>query len=296
MKNNDIIQRFLFENANVRGQIVRLNQTYQTITGQHAYPPLIQRLLGEVLAVTSLLSAIIKFKGRLNVQFQGKEPLKLVLAQCNNDFEMRAVVQWSGDLSEQDLQTALKAGILGIIINPDATTSGYQGLVSWEGDSIAKSVEGYFRDSEQIPTRLWLAVNETSVTGLLLQAMPEAESKKTDTISEDNDWERLVLLTQTITPEELLNLDNQTILHRLYSQEEVRLFESAPVSFRCTCSLARGEVAVEMLGQEEAEAELADKQKIVVTCDFCNTEYSFDRIDVANIFKKGNKSSSDQMH
>lgn len=297
MNDKDKIQRFLFENADVRGEIVRLSKSYQEIAQQHSYPPAIRHLLGQSLAVASLLSAIIKFQGRLTLQFRGNEALKLLLVQCTNDFQLRGLAQWQGgDLSETDLVAALQNGQLAVIVSPDTSTARYQGIVAWKGHSLAESIEGYFKDSEQLPTRLWLAVDDTTVAGLLIQPLPREGSKKTQPVVGDNDWEHLVHLAQTITPEELLNLDNQTILRRLFSQEEVRVFQPAPVEFRCTCSVERGENAIQMLGQEEAEAELKDKQKIVVTCEFCNKEYTFDRVDVAKIFKKGDNSSSNQIH
>lgn len=298
MKNNDLIQRFIFENANVRGEIVHLNKSFQGIMEQHQYPPAIRNVLGQMLVAANLLSAIIKFKGRLTVQFQGKGPVKLMLAQCTNEFNMRGLAQWhESNLSESDLLNALKNGVLAIIINPDSTTTRYQGIVSWQGNSIAQSIEGYFRDSEQLPTRLWIAINEHSAAGLLIQAMPKSSSdSRQEFLESDLNWEHLVHLTETITNEELLGLDKQTILHRLYSQEQVRVFEPSPVMFQCTCSIERGENAILMLGKEEAEQELKDKQVIAVTCEFCNKTYNFDRVDVAAIFKKGDSSSSSQVH
>lgn len=295
MNNKDIVQSFIFENANVRGEIVRLDESFQTIVKQHAYPEAIRTLLGELLVTSCLLNGIIKTKGRLTVQFQGKDPLKLILAQCSNEFNIRGLAQWEGDLSEEDLLLALKNGVLAIMIDPDATTSRYQGIVSWQGNSLTESIEGYFRDSEQLPTRLWLAVNETTAVGFLLQTLPSEGTKKINPVIPGEDWEHILCLTETITAEELLTLDNYTLLHRLYSQEEVRVFEPAPVAFGCTCSTQRGEHAIFMLGQEEAEQELKDKQIIVVTCEFCNSEYKFDKVDVATIFKKNNDASA-QLH
>ncbi len=295
MNNKDLIQRFIFENNNVRGEIVRVSESYLTIVNQHHYPPSLRRLMGEFLVVTALLSAIIKFKGRLTVQFQGPDPLKLVIVQSNNQFEVRGLAQWK-ELSEQDLISTLKRGVLAIIISPDTSTTRYQGVVAWQGNSLAQSIEGYFRDSEQLPTRLWLAVNETTAAGMLLQPLPREGSKKSSPVLGDNDWEHIVHLTDTIKPEELLTLDNHTILHRLYSQEAVQVFEPAKVSFRCTCSVERGENAIRMLGEKEAEDELNKKQRIAVICEFCNKEYLFDRVDVMRIFKENDSSGSAQLH
>ncbi len=293
MNDKDILQRFLFDNAPVRGELVHLNESYQQILEQHTYPTLIRQLLGEALAVVCLLSALIKGKGRLTLQFRGTGKLKLLLAQCDHLFNIRGIVQHEGELSESELLEAQQQGMLAIMINPEIpNASNYQGIVAWQGASLTQAIEGYFMQSEQLPTRLWLAVNETSAAGLLLQILPK---EKTELL--ENDWAHLTLLTETIKPAELLELDNTTLLHRLYSQEEVRLFEGAPVAFRCTCSVKRCENAILVLGQEEAEQELKGKQTISVTCEFCNKEYSFDRVDVAAIFKEGgHPQSSTQVH
>jgi molecular chaperone Hsp33 len=294
----DGLQRFLFEDASVRGELVHLNHSFQTIMQKHNYPPLIQRLLGEALVIVSLLSAIIKFNGRLTVQFQSKNKLKLLLAQCNNNFEIRGLAQWEGELDEGDLYNTLEQGLLVIIMDPDENGKRYQGIVSWQGNSLAECIEKYFRDSEQLPTKIWLAVNEIQATGLLLQVIPREGDKhyKSSPVATDDDWERITILTSTITPNELLTLDNEIILRRLYSQESVRVFAPTAISFHCNCTAVRCENAIQLLGKEEAEQELAEKQSIVVTCEFCNHEYVFDRIDVERIFKGGIPPTSTQVH
>ncbi len=293
MNDKDLLQRFLFENVPVRGELVHLDESYQAILQQHPYPPLIRALLGEALAVVCLLSAIIKVKGRLTLQFRGKGKLKLLLAQCDHQSHLRGIVQHEGDLTPSELLEAQQQGILAIMIDSDApNATRYQGIVAWEGASLAQAIEGYFMQSEQLPTRLWLAVDEKRVAGLLLQILPKEKSELLVT----DDWERLLLLTETLTSEELLQCDSITLLRRLYSEEEVRVFEKTLVQFRCKCSVQRSENAILVLGQEEAEEELKDKQKLVVTCEFCHKEYSFDRVDVMAIFKKGGQASSTQMH
>jgi len=292
MNDNDFIQRFIIENAHVRGEIVHLTQSYQTIVQQQPYSEAIKVLLGESLVAASLMSAIIKFKGRLTLQFQGREPLKLLLAQCTDEFKVRGLVQGNLNSTKEEFQTAFGEGTLAIIIAQDNRSARYQGIVTWQ-DNLAKSVEGYFKNSEQIPTCLWIAVNETTACGLLLQALPHETTLKSQPIQTNSDWEHIIHLTETLTPEELMQLDPLTLLHRLYSQEQVRVFTPHEVEFGCTCSLARSENAIQMLGKEEADAELNEKQAIVVTCEFCGKEYRFDRIDVESLFKRD---SGSQMH
>jgi molecular chaperone Hsp33 len=292
MNNKDILQKFLFENAAVRGERVHLDHSFRTIMAQHNYPPVIQHILGEALAVACLLSATIKFKGRLSVQFQGKGKLSLLLAQCDQEFHLRGVARWDGLLSEDELLPALQQGVLSIMMDPVEGGQRYQGIVAWEGKSLAQSVEAYFRNSEQLPTRLWLAVGEESVAGLLLQVLPENTVNQMDAVTDNSTWEHLTILTDTITSDELLTLSSETLLHRLYSQEDVRLFEAEPVTFRCNCSIERSENAIRFLGRDEVEEELIEKQKLVVTCDFCSKEYTFDRVDVERIFKQGGQPPS----
>jgi molecular chaperone Hsp33 len=249
--------------------------------------------------LASLLTGIIKFKGRLTLQFQNKSGLKLLLAQSNQDFDLRALAQWDGELNEDELLADLKKGILMIMMDPDNSTQRYQGIVAWKGNSLAESIEGYFQDSEQLLTRIWLAIDDTQAAGMLLQVMPpqESEGEDLDASKLQNDWEHLVHLTNTITSKELLELETETLLHRLFVEEDIRMFEPFDVKFKCTCSAKRGENAILLLGEVEAEEELIEKQVIVVKCDFCNKEYTFDRVDVANIFRKGGTPpSSTQIH
>jgi molecular chaperone Hsp33 len=295
MKNQDKLQRFLFENVFVRGEIVHLNASYETILEQHNYPPIIRQLVGEALVLVSLLTGMIKFNGRLSLQFQGKSGLKLLLAQSNQELQIRALAQWEGELDEVQLLEDLKKGVLAIIMDPDSTTQRYQGMVSFRGNSLAESVEGYFNDSEQLPTRIWVAIAQHKAAGLLLQTLPQPEGVSPTTIQ--TAWEHLTILTDTVKPDELLNLDTETLLHRLYVEEDIRIFDPLSVIFKCTCSLERGQNAILLLGRTEAEEELQEKQVIVVKCDFCNKEYIFDRVDVENIFRQGGlPPSSTQIH
>lgn len=292
MNNKDTLQRFLFEDHAVRGELVHLNQSFETIVNQHAYPKFIQRLLGEALVLVSLLSATIKFKGRVTLQFQGNDKMKLLLAQCNEEFHIRGLAQYSPELTEEGLEKALQQGTLAIMIDPESQGQRYQGIVSWQGKSLAEAVEGYFKDSEQLDTRIDIAVGEEGASGLLLQVIPHNGDEKDFLF-----WEHINHLTATIRPEELLNLDNETIIYRLFSEENIRLFQTDPIIFRCTCDVKRGENAIALLGREEAEEELKGKQQIVVTCEFCNHQFIFDKVDVERIFRKDDSPpSSDQVH
>ncbi len=294
MNDKDLIYRFMFENISVRGEWVRLDQSYRTIVLQHKYPVLIQKLIGELLVVTCLLTAIVKFKGNFTVQFQGKSKLKLLLAQCDQQFHLRALAQWLEDIKPEELSDLMQEGVMVITVESSAQGQRYQGIVAWEGGSISSSIEGYFKNSEQLPTRLWVTVNEANATGLLLQILPRDGSKAQHG---DDDWDRLIYLTDTVTEEELSSLDPVTLCRRLYAEEDVRIFPPARVSFQCKCSIEKSENALLILGRKEVDQELMTKQVIVVTCEFCSKAYSFDNVDVAKIFTKNDKPpTSSSMH
>lgn len=298
MSINDTLQRFIFENAPIRGEFIRLQSSFQTIVNQHNYPVAIKKLLGEALCVAGLLSAIIKFNGRLTVQFRGKGKLKLLLAQCDNQFRLRGLAKWDGDLNYTDLMHAFNEGVLVIMLDAGANKSRYQGIVAWRGDSLVQSIEGYFQDSEQLATKLWLAVDEHSAAGLLLQVVPTHPTLRSEIDKEiiQPHWERITHLDNKLYPVDLLRMDYESILRMIYPDDEIRLFPSVELNFGCTCSRKRGADAILLLGKEEAEAELADKQSIVVTCDFCNQEYIFDRVDVMKLFEDHQSPPPTQLH
>jgi molecular chaperone Hsp33 len=295
MTETDNLQRFIFENASVRGEYIHLAESFQTIIAQHGYPPAIQKLLGEALCVAGLLTAIIKFNGRLSVQFRGKGKLKMLLAQCDSKFSLRGLVKWDGELSYDDLMESFNDGVLMIMLNSDNSTKSYQGVVGWRGNSLVESIEGYFKDSEQLVTKLWLSVDQHSAAGLLLQVMPtEAPIHDMGQEMIDMQWHHIVTATNHVQKADMLHLGYENLLRKLYPQEDVRVFDPQPVAFRCTCTRKRGEEAIALLGQEEAEEELKEKQVLIVTCDFCNKEYVFDKVDVAAIFaNKGPPSNAD---
>ena len=286
MTHQDLLQRFIFDKAPVRGEYIHLQDSFKEILQQHDYPPAIQRLLGEALCVAALLTATIKFEGRLSVQFRGKGKLKFLLAQCDHHFHVRGLVKWDGQLSYEDLMEAINDGMLVIMIDSGVNKQRYQGIVAWRGNSLVESIEGYFRESEQLATKIWLAVNDQSAVGLLLQVLPVAGEVAANLEREivNPHWGRITANAAQLTPENMLQMGFEELLTSLYRDDEIRAFSPTPVVFRCTCSRKRGEDAIYILGQEEAEQELKEKNSIVVTCDFCNKEYLFDRIDVAKIF------------
>jgi molecular chaperone Hsp33 len=242
------------------------------------YPPAVRRLLGEAMVATALLSASIKFQGLLTLQLQSNQgPLRLLVVQCGGEGNLRGLARWRGEVGEAPLFTLCAEGTLVITIDPGFGKDRYQGIVSLTGDSLAAALEEYFAYSEQLPTRLRLLANERTAAGLLLQRLP-GETLEADA------WKRIEALGATLTDQELLNLDAQEIVHRLFHQEDVRLFEAQPMSFRCTCSRERIESMLLSLGYAEVKSVLQEQGRVSVTCEFCGMCYGFDAVDVEGLF------------
>lgn len=279
MVNHDSLQRFIFEHAQIRGEVVHINSSFQTIMQQRTYPPMVQHLLGEAIVSCLLLASSIKFTGSLSLQFQGDKRLSLILIQCDQDLNVRAFASFEKDLETTDYANAFLEGQLSLTILQDNQTQAYQSMVPIESTSMSENLMQYFALSEQISTKVWLAANEHSAAGMLIQLMPGE-----DTAQKEQFWEYAVQLGQTITEEELLSLDNATLLHRLYNETDIRVFPSREVHFKCRCSPERMTQIITIMGEDEAQDILNEQGKIEINCDFCNKIYAFDPIDVTMIF------------
>ncbi|BFO12459.1 Hsp33 family molecular chaperone HslO [Serratia rubidaea] len=293
MSNHDQLHRYLFENYAVRGELVTLSDTYRHILDNHDYPAPVQALLGEMLVATSLLTATLKFNGDITVQLQDDGPLKLAVINGNNQQEMRGVARLQGDIAEgSTLQQMIGNGVMVITITP-AEGERYQGVVALEGETLAECLENYFRQSEQLPTRLFIRTGEAdgqpAAGGMLLQVLPAQDEQNAD------DFDHLMQLTATIKNEELFTLPANEVLYRLYHQEEVTLYEPQPVVFRCTCSRQRCADALLTLDTDEVATMLEQDGNIDMHCDYCGSHYVFDAMDVAALYA-GNTGESNQLH
>lgn len=279
----DALQRFVFESTPVRGNIVNLSQTFKQALHQQKMPSGLRRSLGELMAASALLSATLKMRGSLVLQIQSKGLLKLLVVECNSDFGIRATAKWDDAVTDtQDLFELVEKGQCMITLDPKDEGQAYQGIVPLEGNSISEVLENYMLRSEQIDTRIWLSCNGESAAGMLLQKLPETVNQITTTHDLDT-WNRVSQLANTLTDSELLNLPAETLLTRLFHQEEVRLFEQSPTQFYCSCSRESVANMLRMLGTEELESIIEERGEIEVNCDFCNTLYRFDKIDAAQL-------------
>lgn len=281
MKEPDTLQKFIFEHANIRGEIVHIEHTFQTIMNQRDYPPMVKNLLGEAIVSCLLLASSIKFEGSLNLQFQGDARLPLLLVQCDHQLNIRAFAKFTENLEIIDYATAFLQGQMVLTINQYNQTQTYQSMIPIQATSMSENLMHYFAQSEQIATRVWLAVNDTMAAGMLLQLMPGE-----DTAQREQFWEYAVQLGQTVSEEELLTLDNPTLIYRLYNETDIRIFESRSTRFQCRCSPEKMKQVITVLGEEEARSLLKEQDMITVSCDFCNQKYNFDPIDITMMFRK----------
>jgi len=282
----DRIRRFLFERAPVRGHLVHLDSAWTAIWEHHHYPEAVRETLGEAIAATALIASTRKFDGTLTLQLQGPGPLHLLVAQCTHGFGMRGVARWNGNVEPGSLQRMTGGGRLTVTVEAADASARYQGVVPLSGERISDCLEAYFRDSEQLPTRIALAATADSAAGMLLQRLPQSPRKAgTPQGDPDEAWNRIEHLASTLQREELLGLGHSALLRRLFHAEDVRVFEPAPVFFRCRCSRERVAGMLESLGKEEVRSILAERGEVEVRCEFCNRAYRFDAIDSEQLFR-----------
>jgi molecular chaperone Hsp33 len=292
MTDNDTLQRFLFEHTPIRGEIVHLDATWQAILAKHDYPDQVRDLLGEMMAAAVLLAASLKMHGRLVIQLQGNGPITLMVVECSNAHELRGLAHWQ-DLPESgDLQALTGNAQLTITLEPKDDQDRYQSIVELKGASLSAALMNYLQQSEQLDTHLWLSANGQRATGLMLQKLPsEGEAEDADA------WNRVIALASTVQKEELLNIETLALLHRLFHEEVVRIFDPVPVCFRCSCSRERVSNMLRSLGPAEVKAILEEQGKVGVACEFCNQKYDFDSVDVEELFASTTPSqTSDTRH
>ncbi|WP_100754346.1 Hsp33 family molecular chaperone HslO [Vibrio salilacus] len=278
---SNVLNRYLFEDLSVRGELVQLDQAYQRMISSKEYPAPLKKLLGELLVSTTLLTATLKFEGSITMQLQGDGPVSLVVINGDNDQKVRGVARYEGDIADDaTIHDMMGKGYLVITIDPKKGER-YQGIVGLEGDSLSDILEGYFANSEQLKTRLWLRSGEhdgqAHAAGMLIQVMPDGTGTP-------EDFEHLEQLTNTVKDEELFSLEANELLYRLYNQEQVRLFDPQPVEFHCGCSRERSGAAIITIDRSEVDDILAEVGSISLHCDYCGTDYSFNKTEVLQLF------------
>ncbi len=274
----DCVQRFLFDDLDIRGAVVRLGPVWQQLLTQRDYPAPVIRLLGEMSATTLLMADNLKQPGRLTIQLRGDGPVPLLVIDCSEQLNIRCMAQHSAAVEETTTIGLLGQGQLLLSLDLPTLREPYQSIVPLTGESIAEVFEHYLRQSEQVASRFFLAATPTGAAGLFLQKMPSADQRDGD------GWARIEALASTVKPEELLDLPSQELLARLFHEETVRLFDAHPVSNICPEDWEKVGNMLLSLGREEVYEVLKERGAIVIRDDLANREYRFDKAAVDKLF------------
>ena len=287
LPDTDFTQRFMFDERDVRGELVSLERSYAEVLAKHPYPQPVAQLLGELMAAAALLVGALKFDGLLILQARSEGPIPLLMIECSSEREIRGLARYHAEQigPHASLADLMPDGQLALTVDP-AHGQRYQGIVDLDGENLSECFTNYFVMSQQVGTRFWLNADGQRARGLLLQQLPADRQKDED--DRDDSWNHVTALANTLKVEEQLGLDNETILHRLYHEDAVRLFDIQPLSFRCSCSRERSGNALVSLGQDDALA-LAVEQggAVEIDCQFCNQRYLFDETEIAQLFAGG---------
>ncbi|MFC4698608.1 Hsp33 family molecular chaperone HslO [Glaciecola siphonariae] len=282
---NDKLTRFLFEDRAVRGEVVQLQGSYQSVLESYHYPKPIAQLLGELMAAASLLTATLKFKGEVSLQIQSEGAVKYAVINGTHDQRLRGVARWDEGLQElpTEFSSLFKKGVLAITLAPKDKER-YQGVVALDKDSLAACLENYFLQSEQLLTKVYLATSLDSApkaAGMLLQIVPP--TSETYQGGDNKDFEHLAMFADTTKSNELLELNPEVLIHRLFNEEDIRLFETQDVLFECDCSKARSAQALQNVAKTELLTMIDEDGDIKMDCQFCHQQYVFDAVDIENI-------------
>ncbi|MBB1295416.1 Hsp33 family molecular chaperone HslO [Pseudoalteromonas sp. SR41-4] len=277
----DLLHRYTFDQLDVRGELVQIEQAYNEMIADHNYPVQVQALLGELLVATCLLTATLKFEGDIAVQLQGDGPVKYAVINGDHQQNMRGIARLQGEVTGSTIQELIGNGVMVLTITP---TKGerYQGIVPLEHDTLAACLEAYFAQSEQLQTRLWFATDTTQghakAAGLLLQVLPVNKEKSI------TDFTHLEALSNTIKAEELLELDAATVLTRLYHEDNPRVYEPQAIQFKCGCSREKTITALINIGQQALLDDVIENGEVKISCHYCLKDYVFNEQDVKSIF------------
>ncbi|WP_232023377.1 Hsp33 family molecular chaperone HslO [Thiomicrorhabdus aquaedulcis] len=273
------IQNFLFKTLAIRGKTLQLHQAWQAMIQDRHYPAPIITLLGELTAASVLMASGLKHQGKITLQVQGSGPVTLLVVEVTHDLNIRGVAKTNQAITEQTtLDELLGDGQILVTLENTQTRSHFQSYVERQGDSIAQAFEGFFSQSEQLPSKLWLAASEHAIGGVLIQKMPETDQHDAD------GWARILSLTTTLTPNELTDLDTSTLLHRLFHEETLELFTAKPVQYNCPQDKARVDVMLQGMGEEDVRQLLAEQGEIVIHNEICNYHIRYNEDDVNQLF------------
>ncbi|MDR2092419.1 MAG: Hsp33 family molecular chaperone HslO [Azoarcus sp.] len=275
------IQCFLLEDLDIRGSIVRLTGVWQALLHNRAYPAAVARLLGEMAAVSAVIAGNLKQPGRLTFQIQGSGPVSLLAVDCTASLNLRgyAKVGSEAGIADADLLSLVGDGRLQLSLEMEGLEQPYQSFVPLVGSSIAEVFTGYLEQSEQQPARLWLSCDETASAALFLQKLPDADARDAD------GWTRITTLADTVKPDELLVLTSPALLHRLFTEEDVRLYAARAVTHHWPPEPEKVAAMLRTVGEKEIRAVLAESGELVIRDELSNHTYRFGSKDIDAIFQ-----------
>jgi molecular chaperone Hsp33 len=283
---NDTVQRFLLDDLDIRGVIVRLGPAWQKMISGRDYPAPVLQLLGEMSATTLLIACNLKQVGRLTVQLRGSGPVSLLIIDCNERLHIRGMAHCAESITAGPAPDLLGHGQLLLSLDMPSMREPYQSIVPLDGESIAQIFEHYLKQSEQLPSRFFLAASAEGAAGLFLQKLPEADQRDPD------GWARIEALASTVKTEELLGLPADALLNRLFHEETVRVFTALDVVHNCPEAHENQKISEQIkdmlrsLGRAEVDSLLEEQGEVVIKDDICNREYRFDAQAIEQLFRK----------
>lgn len=299
----DSVRRFLAESSALRGQFVRLARVWTEAREHAQYPPPVRDLLGEALGATVLLASTLKFQGTLSLQLEAEGAVRLLVAQCTQDFRVRGVARFDAARVSEEFATLVGAGRIVVTVEGENPSARYQGIAPIAGGSLSATLENYFSQSEQVATCVRLAADDRHAGGMLVQRLPLAGGIEAAAGDADPDaqaeararrereatvaWELAHASLLALDRDELLGRPAETLMRRCLGEGDLRAFPPADVRFQCRCSRERVAGILRALGEEEIRDVLAEQGSVSVTCEFCQRPYRFDAIDVEQLFGDG---------
>jgi len=291
MSHHDQLLRFNFQHLDIRGELVYLNSSWQQILARYDYPANVRQQLGNAMAAVVLLSATIKFEGNMIMQVQGNGPLKKLVVQVTSEGAVRGLARWEGLVPEGSLQEVFGDGRIVITVLSQGADP-YQSVVALEGHTLADALNVYFLQSEQLPSTFQMVTTPDCVAGFFLQQLPDSRSALERQMNEqarEEDWNRINVLAATVDSGELLGLQPETLLFRLFHEEPLLLHAPKDLHFSCTCSREKVERTLLTIGRAEADDILRTDGRIEVDCEFCQERYLFNAADVEALFDTAGK-------
>ena len=283
----DSVIPFGFEALPVRGALIHLSNTWQRMLRDHRYDVLVTETLGHAAAATGLIAQSLKFDGTITLQIQGSGALQMLVMQCTSDLDLRGMAAIETGSAAKDFAELTRGARCAVTV--DAGERPYQGIVAIDETSLAASLEHYFAHSVQVPSHVALLANDTFAAGLLLQQVPGQPL-------DEDDWRRLHFLIETLSATDFAGEAGLPLIGKLFAEDDVRVYEPRPVRFQCRCSARKTEDVLQMLGEDEARATLAEQGRIEVVCEYCGERRHFDAVDVERLFATNVVPAPDSMH